>query len=295
MSVTAAEWSSALEVVRGADSVVLMCHFGPDGDALGSMLGLGLALHRRGVEVRASYDDDPFVVPRRLQFLPGQDLLVPPSAVPAHPGVVLTFDTGSVDRLGALAVPAKAADALIIVDHHTTNTRYGTHNLIDVAAAATALVALELVDRLDVEVDAEIATALYTGLTTDTGSFRFAATTPEVHQIAARLLATGIEHDRIAREVFDTRSLGYLRLLGRALERAVIEDDLVWTVVPAADRQEFDVALDEVEAVISTLRVTEEAEISVVLKETDNGSYAVSMRSKGAVDVASIAVALGGG
>jgi bifunctional oligoribonuclease and PAP phosphatase NrnA len=295
MSITAAEWSSALETVRGADSVVLMCHFGPDGDALGSMLGVGIALHRRGVEVRASYDDEPFVVPQRLQFLPGQELLVPPASLPAHPGVVLTFDTGSIDRLGGLAALAKAADALMIVDHHTTNTRYGTHNLIDVSAAATAVVALELVDRFDVEMDADIATALYTGLTTDTGSFRFAATTPEVHQIAARLLRTGIAHDRIAREVFDTRSLGYLRLLGRALERAVIEGDLVWTVVPAADRQEFDVALDEVEAVIGTLRVTEEAEISVVVKETDNGSYAVSMRSKGAVDLARVAVALGGG
>src|SRR3954471_11003212 len=247
MSITPAEWDAALEVVVGADSVVLMCHFGPDGDALGSMLGVGLALHRRGVEVRASYDDEPFVVPQRLRFLPGQELLVPPASLPAHPGVVLTFDTGSVDRLGGLAALAKSADALVIVDHHTTNTRYGTHNLIDVSAAATAVVALELVDRLDVEVDAEIATALYTGLTTDTGSFRFAATTPEVHEIAARLLRTGIAHDLIAREVFDTRSLGYLRLLASALERAALEPDalggrgLVWTVVTAAQRAACDV------------------------------------------------------
>jgi phosphoesterase RecJ-like protein len=295
MSITPAEWDAALNVVSGADPVVLMCHIGPDGDALGSMLGVGVALQRRGVQVLASYDDDPFVVPNRLRFLPGQALLVAPTDVPARPGVVLTFDTGSIDRLGALAGLAKAADALVIVDHHTTNTRYGTHNLIDGSAAATAVVALELVDRLGVEVDAEIATALYTGLTTDTGSFRFAATTAEVHEIGARLLRTGIAHDEIARAVFDTRSFGYLQLLGSALERAVLEDDLVWTVVPAADRARFEVALDEVEAVIGTLRVVEEAEVAVVVKETDSGSFAVSMRSKGAVDVARVAVALGGG
>jgi phosphoesterase RecJ-like protein len=301
MSVTEAEWGAALDVVTAADSVVLCCHVGPDGDALGSMLGIGLALQKRGVHVVASYDDQPFVVPTRLRFLPGQALLVPPTKVPARPGVVLTSDTGSIDRLGSLATPAKAADALVVIDHHTTNTRYGTHNVIDADAAATAVVALELIDRLGVDVDRPIATALYTGLTTDTGSFRFAATTPAVHEIAARLLRAGIAHDEIAREVFDTRSLGYLKLLGSALDRAELDADafgglgIVWTVVPAADREHFSVSLDEVEAVIGTLRVTEEAEVSVVFKETDRGAYAVSMRSKGAVDVARVAVALGGG
>jgi phosphoesterase RecJ-like protein len=301
VSISDGEWAAALEVIGTTSSVTLLCHVGPDGDALGSMLGVGIALQQRGVQVVASYGDEPFVVPSRLTFLPGQELLVPPSAVPAQPDVVLTFDTGSIDRLGTLATNAKAADALIVVDHHATNTRYGTHNVIDVDAAATAVVALELVDRLGVDVDADIATALYTGLTTDTGSFRFAATTPAVHEIAARLLRTGIAHDEIAREVFDTRSVGFLRLLGAALERAELDASalrglgMVWTVVPDADREKYDVAFDEVEAVIGTIRVAQEAEVAVVCKETDNGAYSVSLRSKGAVDVAQVAVALGGG
>jgi phosphoesterase RecJ-like protein len=122
-----------------------------------------------------------------------------------------------------------------------------------------------------------------------------------VHEIAARLLSTGIAADRISREVFDTRGIGYLRLLGAALSRAELDATalgglgLVWSVVPAADRARFEVALDEVEAVIGTLRVAEEAEVAVVFKETDNSSYAVSMRSKGAIDLARVAVALGGG
>src|SRR5205807_118409 len=102
-------------------------------------------------------------------------------------------------------------------------------------------------------------------------------------------------------EVFDTRSLGYLQLLGAALDRAELDASaagglgLVWTVVPATDRARFGVAFDEVEAVIGTLRVTEEAEVAVVCKESDRATYAVSMRSKGAVDLARVAVALGGG
>src|SRR5437764_5849063 len=146
MSDTEAEWAAAFDVVRCADTVVLMCHVGPDGDALGSMLGVALALRKRGASVVASYDDSPFAVPARLQFLPGQDLLVPTAELPQHPTVALTFDTGSIDRLGGLALAAKAAKALVVVDHHTTNTRYGTHNLIDADAAATAVVAMELID-----------------------------------------------------------------------------------------------------------------------------------------------------
>src|SRR4051812_401059 len=153
-------------MVTSGDPVVLACHVGPDGDALGSMLAAGLALRARDIEVRASYADHPFQVPTRLRFLPGLDLLVPPAEIPATPSVVMTFDTGSIDRLGALAPKAEAAGALVVVDHHTSNTCYGTHHLVDADAAATAVVALELVDRLGVPLTKDIATAVYTGLTT---------------------------------------------------------------------------------------------------------------------------------
>jgi phosphoesterase RecJ-like protein len=221
--------------------------------------------------------------------------------VPERPDVVITFDTGSIDRLGRLATVAKSAETLVVVDHHTSNTLYGTHHLVDVDAAATAVIALDFVDRLGVALCSDIAAAVYTGLVTDTGSFRFAATTPEVHEIAARLLRAGAPHEQIGREVFDTRSLGYLRLLGSALEHATLEPDalggrgLLWTVVTRAERAAHAVPYDEVEAVIGTLRVAEEAEVAVVCKEAANGAFAVSTRSKGAVDVARACVALGGG
>ena len=305
MTLAESDWSAVLDVVGAARSVVLTCHISPDGDALGSTLAVGMALRERGVDVVATYEDavaaDGLAVPTRLRFLPGQDLLVSPDDVPERPDVVITFDTGSIDRLGRLASVAKAAGSLVVVDHHTSNTLYGTHHLVDVDAAATAVVALDFVDRLGVALSPEIATAVYTGLVTDTGSFRFAATTPEVHEIAARLLRAGAPHDRIGREVFDTASFGYLQLLATALEHAALEPEavggrgLVWTTISAAQRAAFNVPYDEVEAVIGTMRITEEAEIAVVCKETDDGALAVSTRSKGAVDVAQACVALGGG
>jgi phosphoesterase RecJ-like protein len=301
MTLAESDWAAVLHVVTKARSVALACHISPDGDALGSTLAVGLALRECGVNVVATYDETPFAVPARLRFLPGQDLLVAPSHLPDRPDVVMTFDTGSIDRLGRLAPVAKAADALVVVDHHLSNTLYGTHHLVDVEAAATAVVALDFIDRLGVVLTPAIATAVYTGLVTDTGSFRFAATTPEVHEIAARLLRAGAPHDRIGREVFDTSSFGYLHLLATALEHAALEPQaiggrgLVWTAITAAQRQEYAVPYDEVEAVIGTLRITEEAEVAVVCKELDGGGFAVSTRSKGAVDVARACVALGGG
>lgn len=289
------EWEHAAALLRSAREVVVACHVSPDGDALGSALAVGIALQRMGKRVYASFGDDPFVVPEVLAFLPGQELLVPPAEVPAAPELLVTFDTGSVDRLGLLGERVSTAAATLVVDHHATNTRFGTDLLLDVNEAATAVMALQLVDRLGVDLDKDIATCVYTGLTTDTGSFRFSATTPEVHEVAARLLRAGVEHDLIARRIFDTKSFGYLKLLGAALARAVLEPKLVWTAVPAQDRREHDVPMDAVEAVIGVLRLTAERDVAVVCKQDDAGCWVVSTRSKGEVDVGAVCVSLGGG
>lgn len=294
-SPTEQDWEHAAALLRDADDVLVACHVSPDGDALGSALAVGVALEGLGKNVVASFGDDPFVVPEVLDFLPGKHLLCPPGESPTAPDLLVTFDTGSADRLGLLAGRVSAAGRCLVVDHHATNTRFGTDLLLDTNAAATAVMALELVDRLGVELDKDIATCVYTGITTDTGSFRFSATTPAVHRVAARLLEAGVEHDLIARRIFDTKSFGYLKLLGAALSRAQLEPQLVWTSVPAADRREHRVPMDLVEAVIGVLRVTAERDVAVVFKQDDAGRWIVSTRSKGEVDVGAVCASLGGG
>ena len=157
----------------------------------------------RAPAVVASFGDDPFEVPAILRFLPGIELLSPPDAYPARPEVMVTFDAASIDRLGALTGPAQSAGELIVLDHHASNTGFGTINLVDPAAAATAVLAAELIDRLGVPLTEQIALGLYAGLVTDTGSFKFSATTPQVHELAARLLATGIDPGIVSRELYD--------------------------------------------------------------------------------------------
>jgi phosphoesterase RecJ-like protein len=290
-------WDEAVALLRGADEVALACHVGPDGDALGSLLGLGLGLRATGTRVVGSWGSEPFAVPSQYAFLPGHDLLVPPEEFPAAPAVLVTFDTGSLDRLGSLAPVADKAGAVVVVDHHASNTRYGTVHLLDPGAAASALVVDELLTRLGIPLTADIAACLYTGLTTDTGSFKYQATTPAVHHAAARLLATGIDHAAIAREVWDTSRFGYVKLLGVVLERATLEPErgFVWSWSTQADFAVHGVGMDDIEGAIDVLRTTAEAEVAVICKETPHGTYAVSMRSKGATDVGAIAVAAGGG
>jgi phosphoesterase RecJ-like protein len=300
--VTTNAWGEAVGLLLEHDEIALACHVNPDGDALGSMLAMGIALRGLGKRVVASWGSEPFEVPTAYAGLPGLDLLVPAREFPAAPALLVTFDTGSADRLGSLADRVDVAQHVLVVDHHISNTRFGSVNLIDRDAAATAVVVVELLDLMSVELTAEIAAPVYTGLVTDTGSFKYAATTPSVHALAARLLETGIRHDVISRQIWDTTSFGYVKLLGLVCARAVLETDqvgglgLVWTAIGVEDLDRYSLGLADVEGVIDVVRAAREAEVAVVVKtDPEDGLLKVSTRSKGQIDVGAVCVSLGGG
>ncbi|TDC70830.1 bifunctional oligoribonuclease/PAP phosphatase NrnA [Micromonospora sp. KC606] len=301
---TEADWAAAVAAVRRLPTgarVLLVCHVNPDGDALGSMLGFGLGLRRLGVrQLQATFPGPP-EVPEPLRWLPGLDLLVPAAEAYPDPDLVVCFDAASASRLGELADRLDTAGEALVLDHHASNTGFGRLHLVDPGAAATSVVAEELLGRLDVPLDAEIAACLYVALTTDTGSFRFEATTPAVHQLAARLLATGIRPGDISRQVFDTRPFGAVRLFGEVLGRAVLDcpaaagHGLVWTYATMDDLVRHDQRPYVLESLIDSVRCTAEADVACVLKQVGPEEWAVSLRSKGAVDVSRVAMALGGG
>ena len=298
-----AAWGAALKIIGGAQEICLACHVRPDADALGSMLAAAQALMQAcpAARIIASFGDEPFDVPANLRFLPGADRLTPPARYPPAPRVMMTFDAAGPDRLGRLTAAAAQAGELIVLDHHAANGGFGTVRLVDPAAAATAVLARELIARLGVPVSRDIALGLYAGLVADTGSFKF-STTPRLHELAAELISTGIDPGAVARELFDRRPFGYLELLSAVLGRAVLEPaeagglGLVWAAVTRADRERAGgLSLDVVEPLIDTLRRTDEAEVAVVLKQTDDGEWLVSTRSKDRVDVGRACQALGGG
>ncbi len=302
--ITPDQWSAALAAVRSLPpeaSVLLVCHVNPDGDAIGSMLGVGLGLRALGFHRIQATFPGPMEVPEPFQELPGLELLVPAEEAVARPDLLMCFDAASLSRLGELADRVEAAGTTVVLDHHASNTGFGRVHLVDPGAAATAVVAQGLLDRLGVPLDARIAECLYVALVTDTGSFKFEMTTPAVHELAARLLATGIRPAEISRRVFDTRPFGAVRLYGDVLTRTPLEPEaaggrgLVWTYATLADLARYDQRPYVLEPLIDAVRCTSEADVSCVVKEVAAGQWAVSMRSKGASDVSAVAVALGGG
>jgi phosphoesterase RecJ-like protein len=304
--VTDAEWSAAVEAVRGltpgpeGDEVQLICHVNPDGDALGSMLGFALGLRRLGfTRLRATFPGT-FELPVPYQNLPGLDLLVPPGEAFAQPSMVLTFDVAGESRLGDLR-GLLAAPCVIVLDHHASNTRFGRLHLVDPRAAATSVVVDGLLGRLGVPLDAEIAECLYVALATDTGSFKFDLTTPAVHELAARLIATGISPGDISRRIFDTRPFGAMKLAGEVLGRAALDPTaaggrgMIWTYATLADLDRYDQRPYVLDTLIDPVRSVAEADVAVLVKQAAENEWGVSLRSKGAVDVSKVAVALGGG
>jgi bifunctional oligoribonuclease and PAP phosphatase NrnA len=214
---------------------------------------------------------------------------------------MVSLDASSIDRLGLLADAAAAAGELIVLDHHASNTGFGTLNLVDPDAAATAVLARELIRQLDVPLSPQIALCLYTGLVADTGSFKYSSTTPQVHHLAGELLSAGIDPGLVSRELYDRAPFGYLRMLAAALDRAILDPyaaaglGLVWTRVSRTDRERSGLPLEAAESVIDVVRRTDEAEVAVVLKEADDGTWQASVRSKSMIDVSTACAALGGG
>jgi phosphoesterase RecJ-like protein len=286
----------AAVVIADAHGVGLLCHVNPDGDALGSMLGLFHVLRAANRPVVASFPP-PFVVAPHYRELPGLDLLTPPEEFPADSEVVVTFDCGSLNRLGDLEPAAKAADELVVVDHHISNDRYGTINLVEPDAAASGWVVMRLIDELRLPLNRDAAVCLYAALVCDTGRFQYATTTPAVFDMASRLTEFDVPVERLSRTLFEEHRFAYLRLLGEALGNAelVREQQLVWTAVTQEMLQRHGVEMEEIEGLIDILRRTKEAEVTCVLKEEADGSVRVSLRSLGAVDVRRIAEAHGGG
>ncbi|HEX2064900.1 MAG TPA: bifunctional oligoribonuclease/PAP phosphatase NrnA, partial [Acidimicrobiales bacterium] len=285
----------AADLISGASRLALACHVAPDGDALGSMLALHHLARERGVASVASWSE-PFTVPPHYDFLPGLDLVTHPAEFPTEPDVMVTFDCGSLERLGELATPAKGAGQLIVLDHHATNDHYGSVNVVDPDAAATAVLVRRLTDRLGWPLTREAAICLYTGIVSDTGRFQYSNTTPEVFAIAEELAEFDLPIADMTRQLFEHHRFAYLKLVAECLARAELDSDLSFVAswVTDEDLNRHSVGLDETEGLIDLLRRVAEADVSCVLKETPDG-IKVSLRSVSDTDVAAVALRFGGG
>src|SRR5947208_4236520 len=236
----------AAEVIERSPLVALACHVTPDGDALGSMLAMHLLCRSQGKKSVGSWPE-PFVVAPHYTYLPGLDLVTKPADFPEAPPVMVTFDCGSLDRLNELAEPAREAGELIVVDHHATNQSYGSINLLDADAAASAVMVHRLAKRLGWPLTRDVAICLYTGIVTDTGRFQYSNTSTEVLEMATELSRFDLPIADMSRQLFEEHRFAYLQLVATALQRAELDADrrFVVTWITADDLERFGVEMDE--------------------------------------------------
>jgi phosphoesterase RecJ-like protein len=286
----------AAKLLDAADSVSVVCHVYPDADTIGAGLALALILEQSGKRVEVGFAA-PSLLPESLQSLPGGHLLVSPDAMRHGSDLVVTVDIPSLDRLGALRALADAGREVLVIDHHASNQLFGTANYVDPTADSTTMLVAELLDAWGKPLDQPVAHCLYAGLTTDTGSFRWASA--RAHRLAARLLELGVDNAAISRTLLDTHPFSWLPMLSRVLSSAQLVPEaadgrgLVYAVV--GHEEWTNARPEEVESIVDIVRTTAQAEVAAVFKEISPQRWTVSMRAKSVIDLAAVASGFGGG
>jgi phosphoesterase RecJ-like protein len=281
-----------LELLQSGRRALLLAHLYPDGDVLGSQLGLGLALRAVGRSVTFACSH---AVPEPYHFLPGAGEVQQWKEGRADFDLVATLDTPDPTRVGGLLEGCRGPTTRVLnIDHHGDNRRYGDVNWIHPAASATGEMVFELIEAAGLPLTPEVAVNLYTAIVTDTGSFRYSNTSPKTHRIAAQLIEAGARPADVAQQLYETRHLAGLHLLGRILEQVETSPDgaVAWVVIDRSQAESPD--LLEAEDFVTYPRSLRTAKVAALFRELP-GEVKVSLRAKGEVNVAAIAAHFGGG
>ncbi len=300
---SAADDTVARELVlarlREDSSFVLVTHEHPDGDALGSLVGMHGLLAALGKHSQTFISSDDLPLPREYRALP-LDALITEAPLDIAERTVIFLDCGNIDRIAAEELRGGAH--LLNIDHHHDNTGFGTINLVEPAASCTAEIVWDLMGGLGVTPDAQVAVALYMGLITDTGRFMYENTTPRSHRMAAALLEAGVDVPGVYRRLYEDLPAGKLTLLGLALGHMERFDggELTIATLSAEDFRSADAEDSYSEGIIDQLRALQGTKVAALVRELSSGErkgqHKVSLRATDDdVDVSAIARAQGGG
>ncbi len=298
-TVAAAGIEQVAEELRARERFLLTAHEGPDGDALGSLLGMQHLLTQLGKDSVMFMAAKEFPLPIEYRFLPLEEVFHEPPADMADRTVIF-LDCGNIDRMPVEFLSA-GENFRINIDHHHDNTLFGDVNLVDTAASSTAEIVYELAMLLEAEITPEMASALYVGLVTDTGKFMYENTNAHTHKIAAHLIEAGVPVDETYRRLYEHVPLEKLRLVSRALRgiNRYCGDRLVVAYIAQGDYEQTGAGEEMTEGIIDHLRSVEGAKVAALIRDQgDRGRAArkASLRSSdGCVDVSAIARKHGGG
>ncbi len=286
---------SIVQVIEERHRFLVTSHVKPDGDAMGSLMAMTHILRKMGKLATPVLQD---AIPHNCAFVPGvEGILHPPGLIDGY-DVGIVVDCAEFSRVGeGLVDMLRRIPVIINIDHHTGTPSYGHFNWVETSASSTCEMLHRLCEALGVAPDPHIATSLYTGLMTDTGSFRFSNTNRHVLELAARLVSEGADPAHIARNIYESAQPQRLHLLAQVL--ATVEFHLHNRLATAVVTQEMLRASQSTptdsDGFINELRAVKSVELAIVFREGDNGVVHVSMRSREHVDVAHLARAHGGG
>jgi phosphoesterase RecJ-like protein len=283
---------AVIAALKDCRTVLISVHKNPDGDALGSQLGLMLALEKLEKKVFV-HNLDP--VPEIYRFLPGNERITSGPTVPGTYDAFLVLDADPL-RTG-LFTGTWPARTLINIDHHVTNTKDWAITWLDPEATATGEMIYRLVTTAGISIDRDIALCLYTAIFTDTGSFRYANTTAESMRIAAALIDAGADPWFVTENVYESFAFRRISLLGQVLAGVQRSDDgrIAWVLVTEEMYRQTGASAEDTDNFVNFVRSIKGVEIAILFRQTASAQYKISLRSKGRVDLSGMATTLGGG
>lgn len=279
--------SQIKDKIAKSQKPLVISHIRPDGDAIGSVVGLGLALNKAGKKGVLILEDG---IPQKYRFLAGSDLVK--NQIKEEHDLVISLDCASEDRLGSEAGIGKID---INIDHHVTNENFGELNLVLPEHGATCSILAEHLESWGLGFDAQIASALLMGIVTDTIGFRIPSVTPELLRLAAYLMEKGASLSDVYRNALVVQSFPTSLIWGFALSRLVREDGLIWTEISLEDRKKASYNGRDDADLTNVLSTIEGSDIAILFNEQNGGKVKVSWRSTGLYDVSKLACQFGGG
>lgn len=299
-----------VSILKEAKSIAILPHVSADGDALGSCIALGLALKKLDKEAVIYIEEN---IPYNLQFLPGQDFVTVYSPTflesscshatefcrktPDAYDAVIALDTGDMGRLGARTAIFSKSSVTVNIDHHKTNTEFAKYNYIDTHSSSVGEIVYQLIKIIGLDIDADIARCLYVAIATDTGGFRYSNTTATTHQIAADLINNGVNVAEISQKVFDSAPFSKVKLMGEAINSIELLEKGAVSLIIVNDEmlQRANAREEDSEGLVNIGRGIEGVEVSILLRERNDGLIKANLRSNSYVDVSAIAECFNGG
>ncbi|MFO8060508.1 MAG: bifunctional oligoribonuclease/PAP phosphatase NrnA [Bacillota bacterium] len=297
-NVTVGDWRAIglTGLLRRAESALIPLHVSPDGDSVGSALAAARACRHLGTRAVVVSSDPP---PETYRFLAGWEDIRRPEEIEPGFDLLLLLDCSSLSRTGRVRdiLDDRGLPLTVTIDHHRKGERVGDFVWADPGAAATAEMIFDWMSAEGLPIDDEVAAALYTGITTDTGFFAHSNTTAGTFDRAAALVRRGVRPDFIYRKINEDRPLREILILGRALEKLQTAGGgrVAWTVLTGEDMRQRGAGPDDTEGIINRLRSIAGTEIAILLVQTDARQVRVSFRSRERVDVSELAGEFGGG